>query len=74
MSQPESGESVVRLEVLETKVAYQDRTLEDLNEVVIRQQGQIETLEREVKKLRTALEEDGSAQVAAGEEPPPPHY
>ena len=74
MSRPESPETDARLETLEMKVAYQDRTIDALNEVVVRQQNQIEALQRDLEKMRMALEDDGSAAVAAGEEPPPPHY
>ena len=40
-----------RLEKLETRLAYQDQTLEALNEVVTRQQDQIDRLERSLQAL-----------------------
>ncbi len=63
-----------RLEILEMKVSFQDRTIEALNEIVTRQQDQIDKLTVEVEKLSdamTAVTEDG---VDAGQEPAPPHY
>ncbi len=44
-----------RLEFLETRLAYQDQTVEALNEVVTRQQDQIDRLERELKLLQAAF-------------------
>ncbi len=41
-----------RLELLETRLAYQDQTVEALNEVVTRQQDQIDRLERELQLLK----------------------
>ena len=40
-----------RLEKLETRLAYQDQTIEALNEVVTRQQDQIDRLERSLQAL-----------------------
>jgi SlyX protein len=45
-----------RLEILETRLAYQDQTVEALNEVVTRQQDQIDRLERELQMLKDVLE------------------
>jgi SlyX protein len=45
-----------RLEILETRLAYQDQTVEALNEVVTRQQDQIDRLERELQALRDVLD------------------
>ncbi len=44
-----------RLEFLETRLAYQDQTVEALNEVVTRQQDQIDRLEHELKLLQAAF-------------------
>ena len=40
-----------RLEKLETRLAYQDQTVEALNEVVTRQQDQIDRLERSLQAM-----------------------
>ncbi len=64
-----------RFEYLETKLIYQEKTIEDLNDVVIKQQGQIDDL---LKKL-LALEEHTKLILPSiirsrDEESPPPHY
>ncbi len=69
-----SDEIEDRFQVLETKTLYQDRTIDDLNEVVTKQQDQIDRLTAEIERLQQALEalqEDGNEGV---EDPPPPHY
>ena len=50
-----------RLEILETRLAYQDKTVEALNEVVTRQQDQIDRLERELKSLKDSFDGTVSA-------------
>lgn len=64
-----------RLTDLEIKSSFTEDTLEQLNQVVIRQQHEIEWLLREVKQLRQQVPMDGSAPrfAAAGDELPP-HY
>ncbi|WP_172124164.1 MULTISPECIES: SlyX family protein [unclassified Devosia] len=66
-------DSSARLEALETRVAFQDQTIEDLNATITEQWRVIDGLTRRL----TVLEE----QVRAGgfiadprSEPPPPHY
>ncbi len=44
-----------RLEKLESRLAYQDHTIEALNEVVTRQQDQIDRMERSLKDLENIL-------------------
>ncbi len=44
-----------RLEELETRLTYQDQTVEALNEVVTRQQDQIDRLESALQALEAAL-------------------
>jgi SlyX protein len=72
---PQDSEALdARFEVLESKTLYQDRTIDDLNEVVTKQQDQMDRLTAEVERLRqaiVAIEEHG---IKGGEEPPPPHY
>lgn len=62
-----------RFEILESKALYQDRTIEELNEVVTQQQNQIDLLGLELKQLRTLLENPERG-IDGGDEPPPPHY
>lgn len=60
---------------LETRLTYQERTIEELNEVVTRQQGQIDTLEEKLAAVISHLRESASPVSGdAGDEPPPPHY
>lgn len=61
-----------RIIELETKVAYQDRTIEALNEVVTRQQDQIDRLEERLRSLRARVQ----SAIAEPDIPdePPPHY
>jgi len=64
-----------RLIELETKISYQDHIIGELNEVVTRQQSQIDRLEKEMKQLRQHLEQSSSTGLARpDEEVPPPHY
>lgn len=62
-----------RLEALETRVAYQDQTIEELNATITEQWRQIDLLSR---KLGTVEEQVRSGVHIAdpATEPPPPHY
>ena len=64
-----------RMDTLETRVAHQDRTLDDLNATITAQWKEIENLTRQIARLGDQLQEvrDSAAQ-AEGPEPPPPHY
>ncbi|RJG47892.1 SlyX family protein [Motilimonas pumila] len=65
-----------RLEYLETKVAFQDDTIEALNQEIAEQQNKIETLRSQMQFLVQKMK-DGHVenQVASeAEETPPPHY
>jgi SlyX protein len=64
----------LRLENLEAKMAYQDLTIEELNEVIITQQAQIDRLVEDVKRLKEAGTAAAGVSGDASEEPPPPHY
>lgn len=64
-----------RVVELETRLSFQEHTLHALNEVVIRQQQQIETLVREVQALKDRLRAAAPSPVGPLEdEKPPPHY
>ncbi len=62
-----------RIQILEEKFEYQERTIDTLNDVIIEQQTQINLLENQVNRLLALLNaiEDSPG---GGEEPPPPHY
>jgi SlyX protein len=63
-----------RFERLETRVLYQDRTIEDLNTVVTRQQNQIDALTSDIERLRAIIQNPPQDSIDTSEEPPPPHY
>lgn len=64
-----------RLAELEVRVAFQDKTIQDLNDVVTRQQREIDRLVRDVETLRLQLRTLApSLVVSQDEETPPPHY
>lgn len=64
-----------RIVELETRLAFQEHTLQELNDVVARQQQEILQLTRELEALRAQIRALAPAPVAGrGEEPPPPHY
>lgn len=46
-----------RLTELETRLVFQDQTIEELHEVIYRQQGQLDELARELTRLKTRLGE-----------------
>jgi len=62
-----------RIRVLEERSAYQDRTIDALNEVIIAQQEQLDRLEEQVRRLQNYLANLSDA-VPGTVDPPPPHY
>lgn len=61
---------------LECKLAFQEDTIDQLNETIIQQQKQIDTLVNYLQKMQaqiSTLQEDNSI-MPAEQEPPPPHY
>ncbi|MCP4338868.1 MAG: SlyX family protein [Desulfobulbaceae bacterium] len=62
-----------RIQILEEKFEYQDRTIDVLNEVIIEQQTQLNSFEDKILRLQALLSgiEDNPS---GGEDPPPPHY
>lgn len=64
-----------RLIELELKQGFQERTIDALNEVVTRQQLEIQTLAREIETLKDRLRAAAPSPVGSLEdEKPPPHY
>jgi len=63
-----------RLEDIEIRMAYQESTVEGLNQVVIRQQDQIDLLVLEIRRLKQQLEQGDELVRPLSEETPPPHY
>lgn len=65
----------VRVEALETRVAHQDRTIEDLNQTITAQWKEIDSLNRRVVRLGDQIQDMRDSADATGvPEPPPPHY
>ena len=64
-----------RLTELEVRVAFQDKTIQDLNEVVTRQQRELDRLAQELEAVKSRLAGLAPSMVIAPEdEKPPPHY
>jgi len=64
-----------RLTELETKISYQDHLIGELNDVVVRQQQQIDQLEKQMIRLNDHMKQaSGSGLARPDEEVPPPHY
>ncbi len=64
-----------RLVELESRLAFQEHTLQTLNDVIAGQQREILQLRRELEALRAQLQALAPSIVASrAEETPPPHY
>jgi len=64
-----------RLAELEVRLTFQDKTIQELNEVVTRQQRQLDRMARELETLKAQLQILAPLLVAnRAEETPPPHY
>jgi SlyX protein len=62
-----------RIDALESKLMFQDETIETLNKTITEQWLKIDALTRQVQSLSDRLQEaEANAQGAANE--PPPHY
>lgn len=61
-----------RIVELEVRIAFQDKLLADLDEVVRANARRIETLERELHELKEAIAENPAPVGPIDEEPP--HY
>jgi len=64
-----------RLIELETKLAYQDDTLEQLNQIVIKQQDELAILTLAMQKINDQVKQMAPSNIASiDQEAPPPHY
>jgi|JYMV01.1.fsa_nt_gi SlyX protein len=66
-----------QLETIELKLAYQEATIQDLNDVICRQQAQIDDLKLTCKHLYSkliSLEDDPSGAATDPSSERPPHY
>jgi SlyX protein len=71
-SHPDATEH--RLTELEIKASYADDLLDTLNQLVARQQEQIDLLLREVSRLRQRGEPDAAPAARDPRDELPPHY
>jgi len=63
-----------RVTDLETRLAFQDDTIQALNDVLVEQQRLVERLQLQLSALARRQEEMQSSLDAGEDEAPPPHY
>ncbi len=68
------SEHETRIIELETRLAFQEDSLQQLNDVVVEQQQSIDRLMTIVKVMNQQLKSIPSDLHGDGNEPPPPHY
>ena len=75
-TEPEArGDLTARIEQLETTLAFQEQTIEELNQALAMHFKEIEALKRELHNLGSQLREvEAHPALAPAAEPPPPHY
>ena len=71
MSDADAG---ARIDAMETRIAYQDRIIEELNTAITEQWKQIESLTRQVERMADRLQQVAGNAAPNSPEPPPPHY
>jgi uncharacterized coiled-coil protein SlyX len=62
------------LERVQSKIAYLERAMAELSDVVFRQHGEIQLLEAQIKAVRERLEGVLSEEMRPAEQERPPHY
>ena len=63
-----------RLEDIEIRMTYLESTVEELNQVVIKQQERIDLLVAELMRTKQQVESGAEFVRPLSEETPPPHY
>ena len=63
--------SETRLNEVETRLAHQEKTISELNEVVLAQWRRIEALERQISRMNEEMQNLDSGSVPVDK---PPHY
>lgn len=63
-----------RLVDLEGRLAFQDDTIQTLNDMVSRQQLELDKLSRAMELLARRQADLAASLPTEGDEPPPPHY
>lgn len=61
-----------KIEQLETRIAFQDQTIEELNQTITSQWSEFDRLRREISRLGEQLADLSPPDQSTGE--PPPHY
>lgn len=60
---------------LQSKLAFQDETINELNDVITDQQSQLDQLREEIRLLNLRIASVAEASnITEEKEPPPPHY
>lgn len=60
---------------LETRLTYQELALQELNDVIVRQQKMLDSLGAQLELIRQQMRTQAQFDVLpASQEPPPPHY
>ncbi|WFU18164.1 SlyX family protein [Bradyrhizobium sp. CB3481] len=62
-----------RIDALEVRIAYQDETIETLNQTITAQWTEIDRLTRQVAELKERLQ-DAESNIPAPANERPPHY
>jgi SlyX protein len=63
-----------RLTELETKLAFAEDLLETLNQTVIRQQGQLDLMQQQLRLLHQRLQDAQPDEARTPRDEVPPHY
>lgn len=64
-----------RIAELETKVAFQEQLLDELNQALVQQQFDMDKIQLQLRYLANKLKDFQPSNIASqSEETPPPHY
>ena len=75
MNEKTINELTTRIESLESQLAFQEDTIEQLNDQITKMNLQFSVVNRQVELLAQKLTENKGANIASmAEEVPPPHY
>ncbi|MFQ1014218.1 SlyX family protein [Avibacterium paragallinarum] len=68
-------EQAKQIAELETKVAFQEHAIEELNQALVEQQFMLEKMQLQLRHLAAKLKDLQPSNIASqAEETPPPHY